>query len=137
MQFLVPKFIERETTLVGPLTFKQLLWVVGEGIFIFVSYFFLPLKVLWVVVVLAVIISAVFIFIKPGGRSLFQLIKNIGRFLLVPKRYIWQKKTLTPDLEVVIRRQAPPVKQKKKKLLGIPSVSQLSRLKTKIETKRI
>ena len=137
MQFLVPKFIERETTLVGPLTFKQLLWVVGEGIFIFVSYFFLPLKVLWVVVVLAVIISAVFIFIKPGGRSLFQLIKNIGRFLLVPKRYIWQKKTLTPEFEVVIRRQAPPVKQKKKKLLGIPSVSQLSRLKTKIETKRI
>lgn len=137
MQFLVPKFIERETTLVGPLTFKQLLWVVGEGIFIFVFYFFLPLKIFWVVVVLAVIISAVFIFIKPGGRSLFQLIKNVGTFLLAPKRYIWQKKTLTPDLEVVIQRQASPVKQKKKKLLGIPSVSQLSRLKTKIETKRI
>lgn len=138
MQFLVPKFIEREMTLVGPLTFKQLLWLVGEGIFVFVFYFFLPRTVFWVVVVLALIISAIFVFIKPGGRSLFALVKHLGKFLVAPKRYIWQKKTITPSLEVVIqKKQAPLIKKKRKKLLGIPSSSQLSRLKTKIETKRI
>ena len=92
MQFLVPKFIERETKLVGPLTFKQLLWVVGEGIFIFVFYFFLPLKVFWVVVVLAVIVSAVFIFIKPGGRSLFQLVKILEDFSWLPSVIFGRKK---------------------------------------------
>jgi hypothetical protein len=138
MQFLVPKFIDRETTLVGPLTFKQLLWLVGVGVFVFVLYFFLPRNVFWVIVVITVITSAAFVLIKPGGRPLSSLLQHLGGFIFSPKRYIWQKRADDPRIQLAIKREKDPlIEEKKKKLLGVSVASQLSHLETKIGTKRI
>lgn len=139
MQFLVPQFITRETKLVGPLTFKQLLYLIGEGVFIFVFYFILPRTIFWILLILAILASAAFIFLRPGGQSLADILQHLGKFIISPKRYIWQKRTVTPNLNIVIQQSKAPVIKKKesKKLLEIAPMSQLSRLETKIETKRM
>lgn len=138
MQFLVPKFIERETKLVGPLTFKQLLYLVGEGVFVFVFYFILPRPIFWGLVIIALIASAALIFLKPGGQSLSTLIQHLGKFIISPKRYIWTKKTITPSLDIIIQKQKSTlVKKVPKELLEIAPMSRLRLLETKIETKKI
>ena len=136
MQFLVPKFIERETKLVGPLTFKQLLYIVGEGVFVFVLYFILPRTFFWVVVVIALIVSAAFVLLKPGGQSLGSILKHFGTFTMTPKRYLWQKKTVNPFLDIVIQKTAPVIQKKQKELFKIAPMSRLRILETKIATKK-
>ena len=138
MQFLVPKFIARETKLVGPLTFKQLLYIVGEGVFVFVFYFVLPKAMFWGLVFIALIITAAFVFVKPGGQSLFSIFQHLGKFLVAPKQYIWKKKTVTPSLNIVLTQTKPVVSKKKhEKLLEIAPMSRLRLLETKIDTKKI
>ena len=138
MQFLVPKFITRETKLVGPLTFKQLLYIVGEGVFVFVFYFILPKAMFWGLAFIALIITAAFVFVKPGGQSLFSIVKHFGQFLISPKQYIWKKKTVTPSLNIVVARGKPVMPKKKhEKLLEIAPMSRLRLLETKINTKKV
>ncbi len=137
MQFLVPKFIERETKLVGPLTFKQLLYIVGEGVFVFAFYFILPRTIFWIVLAVALVASAAFVFLKPGGQPLSAIIKNLGKFIITPKRYIWQKKTVNPSLDIIIQKTAPVVRKKQKALLKIAPMSRLTMLETKIETRKL
>ena len=139
MQFLVPQFIARETKLVGPLTFKALLYLVGEGIMIFALYFILSKTAFWIVVISALSLSAAFIFLRPGGQSLSSVFRHLGSFIISPKRYVWQKKTVMPNLKIVIQSSKPQIskKQKPKDILEVAPMSQLSRLETKIETKKI
>lgn len=138
MQFLVPKFIGRKTKLVGPLTFKQLLYVVGEGVFVFVFYFVLPKAMFWGLVFIALIVTAAFIFVKPGGQSLSSIFQHLGKFIAAPKQYIWKKKTVTPSLNIVLTKAKPPVPKKQhEKLLEIAPMSRLRLLETKIDTKKI
>ena len=91
MRFQVPQFIETETTIVGPLTWKQFIWVaLGVGL-ILLLFRFLPGPVF---VFAAIIIMAVFgglAFLRIEEMTLIEYLMKALGFALGPKKYLFKK----------------------------------------------
>ena len=95
MQFTVPQFIEEEAKIVGPLTFKQLLYLAGPGIIIFFLYFSLAKTNLLAFIIITIFLAGLALavaFLKIGGYSLPILFKNFFGFFVSSKIYLWGKK---------------------------------------------
>jgi len=136
MQFKVPQFIEHETKIFGPLTFKQFILVAIAGGISFVLYFSMQENLfLWIFVsALLVGFALSMSFIQIEGSPLFVVIgKSIGYFLN-PKRYIWKKKPLAPKFTA----QRKPEKEKgdrgpERSPLRTAEKSRLKQVKSDIE----
>jgi len=136
MRFTVPQFIERETPIVGPLTFKQFIFVGIAGAICFFLYFTIGKANFFLFIVASLIIGAIAValaFLQIGGRSLPIILANFFRFSLSPKIYIWRKK----ELPVTIFKKEEVKKEEKVEELPlkIAEKSQLKKIKTQIETR--
>ena len=91
MRFQVPQFIETETTIVGPLTWKQFIWVaLGVGLIL------LLFRILSgpVFVFAAIIIVAIFgglAFLRIEEMTLIEYLMKALGFALGPKKYLFKK----------------------------------------------
>ncbi len=114
MQYQVPQFIEREMKIVGPLTFKQVIFLaMGAGACLFL-YFFLAPKSFFLFLVCSLPIGGVSLFLAFGkfeGRSLPVMLANALTFLLSGRTYLWKKevashKALTfPKITKVVEKE--------------------------------
>jgi hypothetical protein len=133
-----PQFNEVQTKIVGPLTFRQFVYVAlgtssGFALYLtvgrknFLLFLFLAALIFIIVVGLA--------FMRIEGRDLPTVIKNIFRFGLGSKIYLWRK-TETP---IVVFQKFTPRKREKKTEEDLPlkiaGGSQLKKIKTLIEMK--
>ena len=91
MRFQVPQFIEIETKIVGPLTWKQFVWVaMGVGLLLI----FFRLMTGFVLIFSSMIIIAVFgamAFLRIEGMSLIEYLMKALNYFLGPKRYFFKK----------------------------------------------
>ncbi len=135
MRFTLPQFIEHEAKIVGPLTFKQFIFIGLAGVIIFILYFSVPFSVFLVATVVLGISSLAFAFLKIGGRSFPSVLQSFFMFSLSPKIYLWKKKKI--PLKIIIRKDV--LKEEKKILsesvLKVAEKSQLKKLNIEIETK--
>ena len=132
-QFVVPKFIEHELTIVGPFTFKQFIYIGVAGAIAFVLYFSAPFLVFLIASIVLGGVSLALAFVKVGGRSLPEIMKNFLMFSSTPKIYLW-KKGPSPML---IKKKVLKEKKKTEEKTTTPKIageSQLNKLSTKIET---
>ena len=132
MEFTVPKFIEKEAKIIGPLTFKQFLCLLIPGAVVFLAYYTLPLAI---AILLAIILMGggiALAFLKIGGRSFPVVMKNFVTFYPSVKLYIWKRKAIPPK---IIKKQEIK-KEEKKETTFSPKVteSKLKNLSSKIET---
>ena len=138
MQFVVPQFIEHEAKIIGPLTFKQFIYIGGAGGVCFVLYFMVSFPVFILSCIVLGGAAIALSFLKIGGRTLPTILGNFLRFSLMPKMYIWHKKE---QAIAVYEKEEKVVKKKKKEEeeeelpLKIAEKSQLKKLRTQIETK--
>ncbi len=132
-QFTVPQFIEHEAKIVGPLTFKQFIFIGVAGAICFVFYFTVPF---FIFILLSIVIMPggfALAFLKNGGQSLPVILKNFFGFSISPKIYLWRQKQGLPPKIVKI---APVEKSIEKS--SVPTIAGKSRLNTlsaQIETK--
>ncbi|MDO8663339.1 MAG: PrgI family protein [Candidatus Wildermuthbacteria bacterium] len=94
MRFTVPQFIEYETKVVGPLTFRQFIFVGIASGAIFVLYFYVGKTNFFLFMLLAILlmgIALILAFLKIGGRGLPILLENSLKFIVSPRIYIWKK----------------------------------------------
>jgi len=133
MRFIVPKFIEHEAKIVGPLTFNQFIFIGIAGAICLVLYFIIPFS-FFVIACFALGIGAVALaFLKIGGRSLPIILANFLKFNVSPKIYIWRK---SEALIKTFKKEIIKKEEEKEELpLKIAENSQLKKLRTKIETK--
>ncbi len=137
MRFTVPQFIEYETKIVGPLTFKQFIFVGIAGAICFFLYFTIGKTNFFLFIVACSIlgvISVALAFLQIGGRSFSTIIGNFLRFKLSPKIYLWRKKEV-PVTEFRKPSAAEVVEGKEELPLKIAEKSRLKRIKNQIETK--
>ena len=91
MRFQVPQFIETETKIVGPLTWKQFIWVAfGVGLLLML---FRLLTGFWLIFV-SMIVIAVFgalAFLRIEEMSLIEYLMKALGFALGPKKYLFKK----------------------------------------------
>ena len=135
MQFQVPLFIERESKIVGPLTFKQFLYLAVAGVVIVIMRTFgLPVFLFLVLTVILIIIALLLAFLNVGGRTLPQILTNLFAFFVSSKIFIWQRKQFSPKfVERIPRLKKEEVEETP--TLKIAEKSRLKKLSSEIETR--
>lgn len=134
----MPQFIERETKIVGPLTFKQFGFIGGAGAVIFILYFFVKIPLLFIPLALAVAgIGLTLAFVKIGAKTFPEFLLSMLQFTAGPKTYIWRKGQLAQSQQQ--KQQAkiiPPKKDEapEKPKFNLTTKSKLQDLSTKVTT---
>ncbi len=133
-QFTVPQFIEHEAKIIGPLTFKQFIFIGVAVAICFIFYFTAPFFIFVSAAIFVMIGGIALAFLKTGGRSLPVVLKNFFGFSLAPKMYLWKHKE--GGLPPKIMKIAPAQKEiEKSSVPTIAGKSRLNELSTQIETK--
>jgi len=131
MQFKVPKFLEREAKIVGPLSFSQTIYFAVAGMIIVVLYYLLPFSLF---LVLGIIIGGAtisLVFVKIENVPLPQVFIQSFGYFLSPRIYIWRKKEPLVPIKLVEKEREK--KEEKEEPLRVSPESRLKKLASKIE----
>lgn len=139
MRFTVPQFIEHEAKIVGPLTFKQFVYIGFAGFVCFILYFSLGKTNFFLFLLLTIVLmltALALAFLKIGGRSLPIILGNFLKFSFSSKMYLWKKK----EAPIIVFKKVKKIKKEEKKEeeelpLKIAEKSRLKKLSAQIETK--
>jgi hypothetical protein len=91
MMFNVPQFIDVEDKVAGPLTVKQLLWMIGMASVILIASSIFPAAVAIAIAVPVAIIFVLLAFYRPNGQPLAAYIAHAFFFLFRPKVLVWRR----------------------------------------------
>lgn len=90
MRFQVPQFTDVEDKVIGPLTFKQFIYLAGGAGASIVLFTFLPIWIALPIVILLGIFSASLAFYKVNNRPFIRVVESFLRFKVKEKLYIWK-----------------------------------------------
>ncbi len=134
MRYSVPQFIGREIRILGPMSFRQVLFM-GAGVGIcFILYLTLAGKSFILFLMLSLIIMGVsfsLAFGKYQGLSLAKISVNFFSYLTGGREYLWKKKA------VISQSYSPPqMKEEEEETSPLPVTrkSRLENLATQLET---
>lgn len=91
MRYQVPQFIEVEDKIIGPLTIKQFVYLVGGAGMSFIIYTYLPLIVAVVLIAIIVPLSAALAFYKINNKPFIDFMESAFVFYTKQNLYIWRK----------------------------------------------
>ncbi|MEI6649959.1 MAG: PrgI family protein [Candidatus Moraniibacteriota bacterium] len=92
MIFNVPQFVDVEDKIAGPLTGKQLLWMIGMGTTILVAKFIIGDGIaIYLVSIPIIIIFCLLAFYRPNGQPLLLFVIYGFFFLFNPKVMMWRR----------------------------------------------
>lgn len=113
MRFKVPKDVDIEDRIVGPLTIKQLGWLGGGMVLCIVLYKLFDFQLFIVFAILIVGLSTAFAFVKPYNQSLIGFCGSVLLFITKPKQYLWRR------VGTNFPRDKSPTKKNKQELLPL------------------
>ena len=138
MRFQIPQFIEEETKIAGPLTFRQfaLMGAAGVAVVILFAAFgktnFLAFAFVSTLLVISVLALA---FVRVSGRSLPLLLGNFFLYSFSSRIYLWKKKDLPPRI-IWQRLKDKNVPDSSSPELKLAQKSRLKRVSSIVETKK-
>jgi len=140
MEFTVPQFIEKEAKIVGPLTFKQSIYIGIGAALSFFLFFSTPIYIFVPLAIIIMGISAGLAFLKIESVPLPAYVKNFFLFLFKPRVYLWKKKNVPPKFFNIEKEAEQPENQDsnegKISPLKISKKSRLNKLSIEIEVKK-
>jgi hypothetical protein len=104
-RFVAPQFIDVEDKIIGPITTRQFIMMVGGGIIVFIAYKILDTSGFAVVAFLTAILVVVFGFVKINGRRFHEFVKSIIDVLRRPRVRVWHKHVTAMEVTVANRPQ--------------------------------
>lgn len=90
MRFQVPQFIETEDKIVGPLTFKQFIYLAGAGGACVALYFFLPIYISVFLILPIAIFGVALAFFKINNRPFVYTVEAFLKYQIGGRLYIWK-----------------------------------------------
>ncbi|EKE18558.1 MAG: hypothetical protein ACD_9C00296G0004 [uncultured bacterium] len=87
----VPQYIDVEDKIAGPLTAKQLGWLIGLGIILLVLWNMVPSPVFFILGLPLAILFVALAFFKPYGQPLGSFVLFGIMYFFRPKIYIWKR----------------------------------------------
>ena len=133
MRFTLPQFIEHEAKIVGPLTFRQFIFIGMAAAICFILYYMVPFSVFLVACLILGGGAIALAFLKIGGRSLSTILGNFLKFSVSPKIFIWRK--VEAPMKVFKKERVKKEEVEEELPLKIAEKSQLKKLRTQIEIK--
>lgn len=134
MRFTLPQFIEQETKIIGPLTFRQFVFVALAIATLFVFYLLMPFAVFVVILVLLGGGGALLSFLKIDGIPLYSILLGFIRFGTISKIYVWRSKERGKIDFYKEEMKKKNSNGKQEAPLKIAARSQLKKLQAKVET---
>ena len=109
-QFTVPQFIDVESKIIGPLTTRQFLIILGGAIIMGLSYRIFDFSLFLTISIFTFLILVLFAFVKINGRPFHQFILSMLKTLRRPGIRVWSNRGVALDEPV----QVPVVKKEEK-----------------------
>jgi len=126
MMFNVPQFIDVEDKVAGPLTVKQLLWMIGMVSVILIASSLFPAGVTIAIAVPVAILFVLLAFYRPNGQPLAAYVAHAFFFLFRPKVLVWRRP------ENLSYRRRPTRSERE-----VPKVSATAKTATRDEIRRV
>jgi len=130
MHFPVPQFIEREPKIIGPLTFRQSLFIgIPFGICV-ILYLWIAKQNFTLFLIASILIMGTGLslaFLKIKGRDLpFIITYSLKFYFLQPKKFFWQKKEKpVVSFEIRFEKEIPKKEERKPSLTLSDKISKL------------
>ncbi|HEY4508694.1 MAG TPA: PrgI family protein [Candidatus Paceibacterota bacterium] len=91
MRYQVPQFIEIEDKVIGPLTIKQFIYLVGGAGMSFIMYSYLPIYISLILIVVIIPLSLALAFYKINNKPFIDFLESAFLFYTKKNLYIWKK----------------------------------------------
>ncbi len=127
MQYKVPQDVQREDTIIGPITLKQMGILGAGGAVAYVIYVSLVKAYFWQVwlppVVIVAGITLAFAFLKIHSLPFHKFLMNFIEYQILPRQRIWIQGTGAPFIssfdqhKEVKKKEEPKIVEKKQKSL--------------------
>lgn len=128
-QFVIPQFIDVETKIIGPITVRQFLVMLVDGLFIFLTYKFCDFALFAIIGFFEFIIGAIIAFLKINGRPVHYFLINFLETVRKPKLKIWYKSWSDSELKSFIgtaKEETPHEIIAKKEFVSRSRLSEIS-----------
>jgi len=96
MRFKVPQFIDVEDKIIGPLTFKQFIYL-GGGLGIcavLFKFLYIYIAILLGLPVLAFAVALAFY--RPNSKPFIELVQAYFEYMISSRLYVWKREEKTP-----------------------------------------
>lgn len=128
MLFNVPQYIDVEDKVAGPLTAKQLLWMLGMGAVLLVLWNVLDKMTFFIVAIPVGVLFAALAFYRPYNQPLISFILSSISFLFSPKVYIWRRSYEVGALKSKSDKKTVEISRKEKKMPKEEDIEMLARV---------
>lgn len=128
-QFVIPQFIDVETKIIGPVTVRQFLVMLVDGLFIFLTYKFCDFTLFAILGFFEFVIGGIIAFLKVNGRPVHYFLINFLETIRKPKLKIWYKSWSDSELRSFIgtlKEEIPPEIIAKKEFVSRSRLSEIS-----------
>lgn len=125
MLISVPQYIDVEDKIVGPITAKQLGWLISMGVTLLILWNTLSKIAFYFIGIPLGLLFLAFAFYKPYGQPLGNFVIYAVFYFFRPKVYIWKR---TPEKTVNIPKKAVNNIMHEEKKLTQQQVSELAEL---------
>ena len=125
-QFTVPQFIDVESKIIGPITTRQFLILLGGAIIIGISYKLFDFSLFLTIGIVVLIITAVFAFIKVNGRPFHYFVLNLTQTIRRPGVRVWNNRLTTIEETVETTFVKPETKPETKEFYQKSRLAELA-----------
>lgn len=106
MRFKIPRYTERKSTIIGPATVTDLLYIAVAGFASTMFYFTLGHGFLFYLFsIIAFALAFTICFVKIKGDPIAQYIKKAVAFKTRPKEYLWERKVAPMQVSLPQKRK--------------------------------
>jgi len=115
MMFSVPQFIDVEDKIAGPLTWRQLLWMIGMGAMLLVFFNLFDATLFFIIAIPTVLLFVALAFYRPNGFPLTTFIFYAVLFIFRPKVSVWERPLRQPPKASApeTKKEEPGVRDKR------------------------
>ena len=108
MRYVVPQFIEIEDKIIGPLTVRQFLLLLGTVGVMFIEYKLTDFGLFLAVGLPTFILGGVFAFFRVNGQPFHFFLLNMVQTFRRPSLRVWDKEYSDSELMALVRQPPPP-----------------------------
>jgi len=113
-QFVVPQFIDIEDKIIGPITTRQFVLMMGGGFLIFICYKLADFALFLLIAIIIAGVVAVLAFLRINGRPFHFFLLNIIQTSTRARLRVWSKEITSGEARKKVKEvEISPVEQKK------------------------
>ncbi len=109
MMFSVPQFIDVEDKIAGPLTWRQLLWMIGMGAMLLTFFNLFDTTLFIVIAIPTILLFVLFAFYRPNGFPMTTFAFYAFLFLFRPKVSVWERPVKARPVVKAPEKQSTPL----------------------------